>query len=97
MNLDALSLTAASQGIREGTISPLEYVKALLDRIDEKESAVHAWVTIDRDAVLAEARQCEAEAHARQLRGPLHGVPIGVKDIFYTKGLRTTMGSEVFR
>jgi aspartyl-tRNA(Asn)/glutamyl-tRNA(Gln) amidotransferase subunit A len=52
---------------------------------------------VDREAVLAEARKCEAEAAAKQFRGPLHGVPIGVKDIYYTKGMRTSMGSESFR
>jgi len=68
----------------------------LFARIDETESAVHAWVTVDRDAVLAEARKCEAEARSKRFRGPLHGIPIGIKDIFYTKGLRTTMGSPLF-
>jgi len=65
--------------------------------MDEVESKVHAWVTVDREAVLAEAQQCDAEAARKQFRGPLHGVPIGVKDIFYTRGLRTTMGSPLFR
>src|SRR4030095_2709876 len=51
---------------------------------------------IDRDAVLSEARKCEQEARAGRYRGALHGVPIGVKDLFYTKDLRTTMGSAVF-
>ena len=77
-------------------LSAVEYVQACFARMDEVESKVHAWVTVDREAVLAEAQQCDAEAARKQFRGPLHGIPIGVKDIFYTKGLRTTMGSPLF-
>jgi aspartyl-tRNA(Asn)/glutamyl-tRNA(Gln) amidotransferase subunit A len=96
MNLESLSLTDAADAIRTGTLSPLEYVRALLARVDAVESRVQAWTTIDRDAVLSEARQLETEAHRKLFRGPLHGIPVGVKDIFYTKGLRTTMGSTAF-
>jgi aspartyl-tRNA(Asn)/glutamyl-tRNA(Gln) amidotransferase subunit A len=97
MNPEMLSLTAASQAIRDGSLSPVEYAKALFARIDKVEPQVRAWVTLDRDAVLAEARRCETEARTKQFRGPLHGVPIGIKDLFYTKGLHTTMGSQPFR
>src|SRR2546425_4891467 len=97
MNPEALSLTSACRAIRDGSLSPVDHVKALFARIDKVEPQVRAWVTLDRDAVLADARQCEAEARSKQFRGILHGVPIGIKDIFYTKGLRTTMGSELFR
>src|SRR5436853_6303193 len=96
MNPDALSLAEAARAIRDGSLSPVEYVNALFARIDQVERDVHAWVTVDRDAVLADARRCEAETRSKQFRGPLHGIPIGVKDIFYTKGLRTTMGSPLF-
>src|SRR5262249_1452397 len=58
---------------------------------------VQAWVTVDRDGAQSEAQKCETEAKAGRFRGPLHGVPIGIKDIFYTSGLRTTVGSEPFR
>src|SRR5215467_4750682 len=97
MSPDALSLASAARAIRDGALSPVDYVKALFARIDEAEPSVHAWVTMDRESVLAEARQCEAEARNKKFRGPLHGIPIGVKDLFYTKGLRTTMGSPLFR
>ena len=97
MNPEALTLTAAVQAIRGGSLSPLDLAKAFLARMEKVESQVRAWVTVDHEAVLAEARQCEVEAGASQYRGPLHGIPIGVKDIFYTKGLRTTMGSPLFR
>ena len=96
MNLEALTLTEASNAIRTGSLSPLEYVQALLRRVDAVEPHVQAWTTIDRDAVLAEARQLEVEASRKQFRGPLHGIPVGVKDIFYTRNLKTTIGSSAF-
>ena len=97
MSLEDLSLTAAATAIRSGRLSPVDYAQALLSRIDATENRIQAWVTIDRKAVLAEARRCEDEARNKNFRGPLHGVPVGIKDIFYTKGLRTTMGSVVFK
>jgi aspartyl-tRNA(Asn)/glutamyl-tRNA(Gln) amidotransferase subunit A len=96
MNLEDLSLADAAAGIRSGDLSPVDYVSRLLDRIDAIEPRLQAWVTIDRKTVLAQASELEIEAKRKQFRGPLHGIPVGIKDIFYTKGLRTTMGSVVF-
>jgi aspartyl-tRNA(Asn)/glutamyl-tRNA(Gln) amidotransferase subunit A len=96
MRFEELSITDAASAIRSGTLSPYDYTKALLDRIDRLEPQVRAWVTLDREGVLAEAKQLAEEAAQKKLRGPLHGIPVGVKDIFYTKGQRTTMGSELF-
>jgi aspartyl-tRNA(Asn)/glutamyl-tRNA(Gln) amidotransferase subunit A len=96
MNLETLSLVDAASSIRNGSLSPLDYVQGLLARVDAVEPRVHAWTTIDRDAVLAEARQLELEAREKKFRGPLHGIPVGIKDIFYTKDLRTTIGTTAF-
>jgi aspartyl-tRNA(Asn)/glutamyl-tRNA(Gln) amidotransferase subunit A len=96
MNLEDLTVVEAASAIRERKVSADDYAQALLSRIDKLESRVHAWFTIDREAVLSEARKCDAEARDGRLRGSLHGVPVGIKDIFYTKDLRTTMGSPVF-
>ena len=96
MNPEELSLLEAAAAIRDGVLSPVEYVNSLFARIDQLDSRIQAWVTVDRDEVLAEARRCEEEAQKKQFRGPLHGIPVGIKDIFYTKNLRTTMGSMLF-
>src|SRR5436190_23672151 len=97
MNPSDLSLIEAASSIRAGSLSPLDYILCLFARIDQIESRIQAWTTIDRDAVLSEASRCEDEARSKQFRGPLHGVPVGIKDIFYTRGLRTTMGSDLFK
>ena len=97
MNPENLTLSAAAAAIRECVLSPVDYVRTLFTRIDKIEPQVQAWFTIDREAVLAEARECDVEARDQRFRGPLHGVPIGVKDLFYTKGLRTTFGSDLFQ
>ena len=97
MNLEDLSLIDAAAGIRSGDFSPVEYVRRLLARIDEMEPRLEAWVTIDREKVLADAGECEKEARSKRFRGPLHGIPLGIKDIFYTEGLRTMMGSVLFK
>lgn len=62
-----------------------DYVRSILDRIALRDSAVQAWAFLDPEYVLSEARRLDAIP--LEQRGPLHGVPVGVKDIFYTKGL----------
>jgi aspartyl-tRNA(Asn)/glutamyl-tRNA(Gln) amidotransferase subunit A len=57
---------------------------------------VEAWVTVDRDAVMVAAEAATREAEEDRIRSPLHGVPFGVKDIYYTEGMRTTMGSQLY-
>jgi len=96
MNLESLSLVQAASDIRNGKLSPVEYIQALFTRIERVEPQIEAWVTLNRDAAFVEARACEAEARQKKFRGHLHGVPVGVKDIFHTKGLRTTAGSRFF-
>jgi aspartyl-tRNA(Asn)/glutamyl-tRNA(Gln) amidotransferase subunit A len=96
MSLERLSVVEAANSIRNGYLSPVDYIQGLLERVDAVEPRVKAWTTIDRDAVLADARQLELEAQKKQFRGPLHGIPVGIKDIFYTKNLRTTVGTTAF-
>lgn len=76
------------------TLSPVDLVQASLDRIAAVDRDVMAWVRIDGERALSDARRCEREAEAGSLRGPLHGVPIGVKDIIDAQGLPTLCGSR---
>ena len=76
-------------------LSPVELCRALLRRCERLEPTLNAFITLDPERILAEARTAEAELGAGRPRGPLHGVPIGVKDLCWTRGERTTGGSKV--
>ena len=91
-----LSVVEAAVQIREGNLSPVVLAESLLARIDALDGDLTAWVTIDREAVLATARQRETEAEQGGPLGPIHGVPVGLKDIFYTAGMLTACGSRVY-
>ncbi len=75
--------------------SPLDLVESTLDRIDRIENKVRAFVTVMRDEALRSARQAEGEIRRGRYRGPLHGIPVAVKDLVDTAGTRTTSGSKV--
>ena len=91
-----LTVFQASQQIKEKKLSPVDLAQSLLERIDATESDLKAWVTIDREEVLTTAKQLEEEASQGKSRGLLHGVPVGLKDIFYTAGMKTAAGSKVY-
>jgi aspartyl-tRNA(Asn)/glutamyl-tRNA(Gln) amidotransferase subunit A len=84
-----------ARAIREGTLSPVDLVEALLQRIEAVEARVQAWALVDGAGARAAPRQAADEAARGVLRGPLHGVPFGAKDIFHSAGLRTEGGSKV--
>jgi aspartyl-tRNA(Asn)/glutamyl-tRNA(Gln) amidotransferase subunit A len=94
--LSELTASEAAQLIRQRDLSPVALVESLLQQIERLEPKVEAWVTVDRAGALATAKQLEAEAQRGSIRGPLHGVPIGVKDIYWTAGIKTTCGSRIF-
>ncbi len=91
-----LSLEDAAQLIEAKKISPVELTDAVLTRIDELNPKLNAYITVTADTARAEAKAAEAEIAAGKRRGPLHGVPIAHKDLFDTKGVRTTAGSKIF-
>ena len=94
--LHELTVAEAAAQIRAGTLSPVALAESLLTRIDALDGDLMAWVTIDRDAVLAAAQQRESAVRQGEPLGPLHGVPVGLKDIFYTAGMLTACGSKVY-
>ena len=91
-----LSVSEAAKKISQRELSPVDLVESLLARIDVLESALKAWVYLDREAVLSDARGKAAELQSGGNRGLLHGVPIGLKDIYYTAGIPTTACSKVY-
>src|SRR5262249_55720505 len=91
-----LSLAESARQLHAGVLSPVDLMQALLAWIDPLEPQVQAWVTLDRAGALASAQRCAEEIRRGQIRGPLHGVPLGIKDVFYTAGMRTTCGSQIF-
>ena len=91
-------LSAAEQGrlIRGRQLSPVELVRACLARIERYNPVLRAYITVCGDAALAAARAAEAEIARGNYRGPLHGVPFGVKDQLCTRDVRTTLGSRIY-
>ena len=92
-----LSLHDLSGRIRRGDVSPVEAVEAFLQRIEQLNPRLSAFLTLCADRALEEAKRAGAEIAAGRWRGPLHGVPYGIKDIIDTAGVRTTNGSSFFR
>ncbi len=90
------SLRGVAWEFRERSLSPVEVVGALLRRIEATDRDLGAFVTVLPERALEEAARAEEEITAGRYRGPLHGVPLGLKDLIYTGGVRTTMGSAFF-
>jgi aspartyl-tRNA(Asn)/glutamyl-tRNA(Gln) amidotransferase subunit A len=94
--LCALTLKEASAGIRSKKISPVDLTEACLDSIKTWNPKINAWITVMREKALAQAKTLADEQAAGKLRGPLHGIPIGIKDSIDTSGVRTTAASAVY-
>jgi aspartyl-tRNA(Asn)/glutamyl-tRNA(Gln) amidotransferase subunit A len=90
-----LSLAEASRAIAGGRLSPVALTEAYLDRITALDGELHSFLLVLREEALAAAGAAEAELRAGRRRGPLHGIPLGLKDIYKTKGIRTTAGSRL--
>lgn len=89
-----ITLAALAEALRERSLSPVEVVETLLDRIEADET--NAFITVTGERAMEEAARTEREILSGEYRGPLHGVPIALKDLIFTKGIRTTMGSAFF-
>ncbi len=89
------TLAALARAYREDRLSPVEVVRVLLGRIEADETG--AFITVTAERALEDAARAEEELRSGRDKGPLHGVPVGLKDLIYTKGILTTMGSAFFR
>src|SRR5262249_10701318 len=91
------SITALAVGLRTRQVSPVDVVETCLQRIDSLSPRLNAFITVLEDGARKAAKEAEAEINAGGWRGPLHGVPIGLKDFYDTAGVRTTAAFEKFR
>src|SRR5262245_19624347 len=89
-DLAALTLKKASDLLRSKATSPVELTQACLKRIEKLNPIVNAFITVTGESALAQAREMEAEQARGKWRGPLHGIPIALKDNIDTAGVRTT-------
>src|SRR6266571_3682407 len=96
-DLTGLSLTRASQLLRNKAVSSVQLTQACLDRIDTYNATLNAFITVTVEQALTTAREMDAAWRRGNWRGPLHGIPIALKDNMDTAGIRTTAGSELFK
>ncbi len=90
-----MTITELAPQLQRGEISPVELTRQTLARIAKLQPVLNAFITVTEEHALAQACQAEAEIAAGNYRGPLHGIPYAAKDLFYTKGIKTTVGSKI--
>src|SRR5918911_1847555 len=81
--------------IQRRELSPVELTEAILRRIEQLDRRLGVFITLTADQARADAKRAEAEIGRGEYRGPLHGVPISLKDLYNTAGVRTTSGSKI--
>jgi len=96
-DLSKLTIGEAADLVRKKKVSPVELTRACLARIEQLNPALNAFITITAESALAQAHEAEAQVQRGKWRGPLHGMPIALKDLFDTAGVRTTGASAVFK
>jgi len=96
-DLTRLSLVEAMALLRRKAVSPVELAQASIARIERLNPALNAFITVTAEQALQQAREAEAEIQRGQWRGPLHGMPLALKDLIDTAGIRTTAASAVFK
>src|SRR5689334_11281517 len=93
--LPLMDLTTASQSVQKKEVSPVQLTQACLVRIEQLNPRLHAYITVTGESALEEARRAETEIARGEWKGPLHGIPVAVKDLAETAGVRTTAASKV--
>ncbi len=96
-SLTKLSLGEASELVRSGKVSPVDLTQACLSRIEQLNPKLNAFITVTADSALAQAREAESDIQRGRWKGTLHGIPIALKDLVDTAGVRTTAASGLFK
>jgi aspartyl-tRNA(Asn)/glutamyl-tRNA(Gln) amidotransferase subunit A len=96
-NNDELTIACLSELIRKKEISPVEVTQFFLERIQKFQPLLNAYITVIGDSALHQAKQAEREIARNGYRGSMHGIPISIKDLICTRGIRTTAGSKILR
>lgn len=95
--LAKMSLEELAPLVRKKEISPVEITKDVLEEIKNKNEQIRAYIRVDHEEAMRAAKQAEQELINGKYKGPLHGIPIGLKDIFYLKGKKVTIGSKIHK
>ena len=93
--LHYLTIREVGETLRRREVSPVELTRAILDRTERLDGPLNAFITITREQALAQARSAEKAILAGHHLGPLHGIPISLKDLYQTVGVKTTGGSKI--
>jgi len=96
MTIHFETITEVGDKIRSGAVSSVELVEKILDRINKHNSKLNAYITVTADLARKQAQQADEELRNGHDRGPLHGIPVAIKDLFQTNGILTTCGSKLF-
>jgi aspartyl-tRNA(Asn)/glutamyl-tRNA(Gln) amidotransferase subunit A len=91
------SLTELAEAIENRTISPVEVMKLMLQKIAIKDKELNAYISLMEENAIKNAKMAELQIQKGNYLGPLHGVPIAVKDNIFVKGYKNTMASEIFK
>src|SRR5688500_14089330 len=94
--MSELTIAKASELLRRRQISAVELTTSCLQRIEQLNPVLNAFITVMHQSALDQARKADDELRAGSWRGPLHGLPIGLKDLIDTAGVKTTCGSALF-
>jgi aspartyl-tRNA(Asn)/glutamyl-tRNA(Gln) amidotransferase subunit A len=92
-----LTIIEVAAGLRRREYSPVDLTEALLKRIESIDDKLHCFITLTADLALGQAKQADQELRSGKDRGPLHGIPIALKDLYMTQGIRTTCHSAVLQ
>src|ERR1051325_8900139 len=92
-----VTIREAAESLRSGQVSSVELTTAAIARIDRHDANLRAFITVTAEQAMEQAKRADRELAAGTDRGPLHGIPIAFKDLFATRGVRTTAGSKVYQ